>query len=78
MPLTSQQIATNLRAARLKTCDLIESLGSLSLHLREGINDAECHLGNLASLSADDALAVLSEIESTISEIQAKVAACAS
>ena len=74
----NQEIIQKLSEARLDLVAVIEDLGTVLMHLREGIRDAEISSAECAELSASDALNVLSEIETAITNIQDKVALCTS
>ncbi len=74
----AKQISEQLKKAHYAMSCLIEDVGNVLMHLREGVTDADEGMSQTAELSASDALGLLSHIETKITEIQAVVVTCTS
>jgi hypothetical protein len=76
MSASAHTVVQQLQAAQAEMLSVIEDIGGVLTHFREGIADASTDQIGCAKLCASDALELLAQIETNISQIQAKVAIC--
>jgi hypothetical protein len=78
MSQRAKEIREKLGKAHYAMSGLIEDVGNVLMHLREGVTDANEGMSDIAELSAGDALELLSHIKTKITEIEDVVATCTS